>query len=342
MEAIVRPLSVPAIVKSRDYNWAEMMHNFHESLDRSHIRLLLALRDSGQLGKAAEVLSITPSAASHRLKEAERRLGVSLSEPDGRSIKLNAAGMHLANVGAISEASLRSAEDAARWLSSAVRPTVRLAAGFYDCAPWYRDFGADESLGFRVDVVRVRYGDEVGSVDRRVADLAVQLRPDPVFTGRPSWRSMVPWSRSSEEPDLLVAHDELVGVVPLDHPGVADEELGPAHLRGATYLTAGQGPTTGFEHSEFMAPNDAYPGDIVQIESVSLILDLVAAGRGLTIQPRLAVERAAADRDLGLLPLAGTTVSVRWEAVPSPHSDRVDDAMSLVQALQRRYREPVG
>ena len=56
----------------------------------------------------------------------------------------------------------------------------------------------------------------------------------------------------------------------------------------------------------------ALPLELVMIESVSLILQLVAAGRGISIQPRRTLERVG---DVAVLPLAGDGVPVRWEAV---------------------------
>ena len=75
------------------------MQPLHESLERQHIDLLVALRHSGKLATAAQLVHISASAASHRLKEAERRLGVALTATDGRSIRLTPAGLHLAEIG---------------------------------------------------------------------------------------------------------------------------------------------------------------------------------------------------------------------------------------------------
>lgn len=305
------------------------MSDFHESLERSHLQLLLALRDAATLAQAAEQLMVSPSAASHRLREAERRIGVRLVEPDGRTIALTAAGRQLAAAAALTEPSLRSAEAAARWLATGGLPTVRLALGFYDCAPWFRRFGADESMGFRVDVVRVRYGEDRAGVERRSADVAIELRA--VITGEPLSAG-----------ELLIADDELVAIVSSDHPAIRRGSVTPGDIEGSTYLTAGRSPSTGFEHSEFIAPNRAYPRTITQVESVSLILDLVGAGRGVSIQPRLAIAEAAGARSLPILPLQDTTIGVQWVAVTSRNSDRAEAADRLAAAIVAEFAPPPG
>lgn len=268
----------------------------HHSLERHHAQLLLALRDTGQLSLAAQALSITASAASHRLREAERRMGIALAVPRGRSLQLTPSGRHLADVAATSEAALRSGEETARWLDSTARPTVRLAMGFYDTTPWFAAFGGDTTMGFRIDVVRVRYGETSDAVIRRVADLGIELV-----------------AAAAPEGDL-VTYDELAAVVPLGHPAIERGALSPDDVARATYLTAGSAPTNGFEHSEFLAPAGAMPGELVMIESVSLILRLVAAGRGISIQPRLTVDPALTG-DVAVLPLLGSNIAVRWDAI---------------------------
>ncbi len=300
------------------------MNQVHESLERSHIRLLLALRDTGTLARAADRESISASAASHRLREAERRMGIALTAPEGRGLVLTPAGRHLVEVAAIAEANLRSAENAARWMASGSLPIVRLAIGFYDCAPWYLDFGGDESLGFRVDLVRVRFEAEALAVERRVADVAVELRS-----------RLYPLVRPGEH-TMDITDDVLVGVVSPDHEAARRGVLMPDDVRDCVYLTAGRSPWTGFEHTEFMVANDAFPSSIVQVESVSVIVDLVAAGRGLTILPSRVAEMTAG-RGVVVVPLDNTTIPVRWTAILPTDPERIEQATQLADALVTRY-----
>lgn len=149
------------------------MQSVHESLERQHVDLLVALRHSGKLATAAELVHISASAASHRLKEAERRLGVALTTTEGRSIRLTAAGLHLAEVGEIAQRNLRSAEETARWMNSADRPAVRIALDFYDTAPWFEQLIGLHDLPTDVDFLRVGHEQTVESVTRRVTDLGI-------------------------------------------------------------------------------------------------------------------------------------------------------------------------
>ena len=287
------------------------MSQMHQSLDRHHFQLLLALRDTGRMRRAAEILHISPSAASHRLKEAERRLGVTLAVPSGRSLELTAGGRHLADVAAATETALRSSENVARWIGSDSLPTVRLAMGHYDSAPWFALLGGHSDGQVRVDVIRVGYGLGPDAVERRSADLFIEL----VSAGA--------------DTDIFIAHDRLMAAVPVSHPAANRGRLMPQDLVGGNYLTAGEGPEVGFEHTEFMVPAGVIPGRILRVESVSLILRLVAAGRGVSIQPELClpgVDRPphrSTPHSPGavVVPLEGDDIPVRWQAVIRPDAE---------------------
>ncbi len=297
----------------------------HQSLDRHHFQLLAALRDTGRLRRAAEILHISPSAASHRLKEAERRLGVTLAVPSGRSLQLTASGSHLADVAAATETALRSSENVARWIGSDTVPTVRLAMGFHDSAPWFTQVGGHSDDELRVDVVRVGYGLDPDAVERRSADLAIQLVP------------------VGPAADIVVATDRLMAAVPAEHPAAERGRLLPHDVVDFNYLTAGAGPELGFEHSEFMVPAGVTPGRILRVESVSLILSLVVAGRGLTIQPELCLPEPAGQRwrstwpsaGLSIVPLDGGDIPVRWRAVIRPDAD--PPTLTVLETITSRY-----
>lgn len=317
------------------------MSNFHQFLDRQHFQLLLALRDTGQLSRAAEVLNISASAASHRLKEAERRLGVLLAVPSGRSLELTPSGLHLADVAAGVESGLRSAESVARWIGSRSVPTVRLAMEYHDTAPWFTRLAGHEDTEVRVDVVRVAYGTGSNAVWRHSVDLSI----DVVATATEA-------ADTTELNAPLVAKDRLMAAVPADHPAAQRGVLEPEDLITESFLTAGPGPTIGFEHSEFMVPAEVRPARVIRIESVALILDQIAAGRGITIQPGLSlcsvkrraetteiehVESLGRRPNVAIVPLSGPDIEVRWVATMRPDPD---PATATVLAMIRKLVRP--
>ena len=291
-----------------------MMQNVHESLERHHIDLLIALRHSGKLARAADMLHISASAASRRLQEAERRLGVELTIAEGRSIRLTEAALHLAEVGEIAQSSLRSAEETARWMNSADRPAVRIALDFYDTAPWFEQLIGLPDLPSDVDFLRVGHDQTVDSVERSVTDLGVIV----VAADAP--------------PGNVLSADRLVGVVSATHPAAARGELLPSDIADLTYVTAGDRPMHGFEHHEFFEPAGVRPHRLRKVESLAMALRLIRSFGGITVQPALALRTPPLD-GLVVVPLAGRPIPVRWELVLRADPD--SDDLAMAEAIRR-------
>jgi len=291
-----------------------MMQSVHESLERHHIDLLVALRHSGKLAGAADMLHISASAASRRLQEAERRLGVELAIAEGRSIRLTSAALHLAEVGEIAQSSLRSAEETARWMSSADRPAVRIALDFYDTAPWFEQLIGLTDLPSDVDFLRVGYDETTDSVARRVTDLGV-----------------IAVAADAPHGNVLSA-DHLVGVVSATHPAASRGELLPSDIVDATYVTAGDRPIHGFEHHEFFEPAGVRPHRLRKVESLAMALRLIRSFGGITVQPTLAL-RTPPLAGLVAVPLAGPPILIRWELVLRPNPD--DDELAMAGAIRQ-------
>lgn len=63
-----------------------------ESVDLRRLHVLRLVDQCGTVTGAASVLHLTPSAVSHQLRQLARETGVQLVEPDGRRVRLTAAG----------------------------------------------------------------------------------------------------------------------------------------------------------------------------------------------------------------------------------------------------------
>lgn len=89
-------------------------------------------------------------------------------------------------------------------------------------------------------------------------------------------------------------------------------------------------PSPLFNHRHgFMRAAGVYPSDFVLVESIWATLRLVASGRGLTIQPRMALEPAV--EGTAAVPMEGVSIPVRWEAVARP--DRSPETETLLRTM---------
>lgn len=245
------------------------------SLDRSHYQLLLELERHGTLSAASTALFITQSAASQRLREAERRLGFALTVRSGRKVALTTAARRLVEAARVSERTLGAAEAEARWLGSSGVATLQLALDVYDLTWWLAPMVAEidgMSDLAALEIVRTPAGQGLAAV--------LEGRADAIIA--PAGAAATLYARK-------LFDDDLVAVVGTDCPLAARDVLTPEDFTGASYVTYSTTPQDEFEYATFFAPRQVWPGRILRVESVMAIMELVAAGPWLSVLPRWAV-----------------------------------------------------
>ena len=249
-------------------------------LDRAHWSLLAALRQYRTLSAAADAVHITQAAASQRLKEAERRLGISLVERRGKSIRLNASGLRIAETGEQMEQQLRNAETDAIWLGQRTRSRWRLAQDYHDSPELVALISricASPLLNRDVELIRCGQLIPLQLLTNGEADCAVLPQPT---------------TATDVETALLLA-DQLVAVIAPDHVLAEKTELVAADFNAYPYLTYNLTPQSGWEYERFFKLQDTHPGNLVKVESTQTILALVSQGFGLSILPQLTCRLAA-------------------------------------------------
>ncbi|MFK7920095.1 MAG: LysR family transcriptional regulator [Ilumatobacter sp.] len=283
-------------------------------LDRAHLQLLAALREFGRLGDAARSLHLSPSAASHRLAEAERRAGTALTAVSGRTIRLTSAGEHLALSAVDIEDQINRALLTARWIGGGDLDRVRVGVGFYDTASWLLDTFDPEGGSPRIELLRFADEGLLDAVRAGAADIAI-----------------APWAHAPTGlRNVHLADDSLVAAVPAGSRYADGDAVAPHELFDETFLTSDYRPSRGFEFHEFFLAADTVPRSVVQVQSLEMMLRLVGAGHGATIQPSLVLSWNRPHRTVELVPLAGPDIKVRWLA-----THRLDATDSVTETAER-------
>jgi len=267
-------------------------------LDRAHYQLLLALQRRGTISAAANDLFITQSAASQRLREAERRFGYPLTIRSGRTVTLTPAAQRLAQAAHASERALDSAEADARWLGSSREPALQLAVDVHDDCWWLPSVVAeldDDPHAAGVELVRSLAGDGLTMV--------LAARADAVIS--PNLATIAPTS-------LPLFDDPLVAVISTAHPLAHRAALTPEDFVDADYVTYGTAPLSGFEYETFFAPHRVWPKRILRIESISALLDVVGASLWTAVLPRWTVPPGHA---VVTIPLDPSPPPISWSLV---------------------------
>ena len=250
-------------------------------LERSHLEIVRAVEQFGSLTAAADQLHLTQSALSHTVRKLEDQLGLALWHREGRSLRPTQAGTYLLGVAERLLPQLERAETQLRQYARGERGSLRIGMECHPCYQWLLKVVDPYLAGWPdedVDVVQKFQFGGIGALFGHEIDLLVT--PDPLF--KPGLRF---------EP---VFDYEQVLVVGRSHPLARADHVAPSQLTEEVLLTYPVEQDRLDIFKLFLTPAGAAPRRHKTIETTDILLQMVAAGRGVTALPRWLVEEAAA------------------------------------------------
>jgi len=252
------------------------------------LRYFLAVAEELHFGAAAKRLSIAQPALSNAIKVLEMRLGVTLLTRTTRRVELTEAGEVLLS-GARRLLDVHAAllgEMAARRRADAGTARLGYAGSFTGLLPAVAARAGARSCGLRVELRDTGSGAGLASL--------LALEVDAVLV-------CAPLERDPAVASVLLGHSPRVLAVSSDHR-LAREARAPLERWSERHVAlAGSAPGW----SEFWSPPAFYrrpPGERAQ--TFEHALELVAAGRGATMAPAIAIDRCARG-DVAYLPVRG-------------------------------------
>ncbi|MFO0509500.1 MAG: LysR family transcriptional regulator [Gammaproteobacteria bacterium] len=268
-------------------------------LDLRHLSMLRAIAESRTLADAATTLNLTPSALTHRLKEAERRIGRKLVDREHTPTTFTEAGRRLAAAarGILDE--LEQAEADAGMVDAMKRVAVRLSGSTLCGYGWLAGLvRALEVAHPQIDleVVMDVALDPIGALKKRAIDLAI----------------MPERTRDARLRNVALYRDEMVAVVPRGHRLTAGDHAEIRDFADVTYVANSTTPEIGREYTRLFKPAGVRPRRVVQAGHVEAVMGVVRAGIGVTISTRSTAEPFAASGELVLLPLTPGGQYLTW------------------------------
>ncbi|MBJ50675.1 MAG: LysR family transcriptional regulator [Gammaproteobacteria bacterium] len=241
-----------------------------------HLRTILALRDAGSLVEAAERLFLTQSALSHQLKDLENRLGCSLFVRKTRPVRFTSVGERL----------LKLAEEILPQFDGAMNDVTRLIGGdsgrlymaieCHSCFEWllpaineYRESWPDVEL----DVSSGFHFEPLPALVR--GDLDLVITADPI--------------RDLELTYMPLFGYEAVLAVATDHPLAKVPCVNATDLAEETLITYPVDRSRLDIFSSFLEPAGVEPSAIRTAELTTMMIQLVASGRGVVCLPNWAL-----------------------------------------------------
>jgi LysR family transcriptional regulator, regulator for metE and metH len=145
-------------------------------LELRHLKTLIALREGGNLSRAAQLLNLTQSALSHQIKAIEEHFGASVFERKSSPVSFTAPGQRLLK---LADAVLPQVEDAERdvmRLVSGAAGTLRIAVECHTCFDWLMpsmDAFRARWPEVELDIVSGFHADPVGLLHQDRAEVAI-------------------------------------------------------------------------------------------------------------------------------------------------------------------------
>lgn len=298
-------------------------------LELRHLAMLVGVAEAPSMSVAAELLGLTQSALSHRLREAERRLGTALFHRDRRGLSLTPAGERLLLTARRLLADLARAEsDVAQIAESGITAVARLGQAIYAGLPWYPAFHAHAA-----ETLPELQLELLSDTAERPLELLAEGALDLAIVAGGVWRPGV--ARQS----LFV--DALVAVMAPAHPWARQDYVTPLDLSRETFLSSGFAVVPGFEHQRFMTPAGLYPRRVIKVGRPEAALELTAAGQGVCIRARWATRSWEAAGRVVTRPLGAEGLPLEWFAA-TRESDPADSPGRRLAAVLAAWCAATG
>ncbi|PAU82306.1 LysR family transcriptional regulator [Halovibrio salipaludis] len=247
-------------------------------IQRHHLEILMALHEKGTLGEAASHLCLTQSALSHSMHKLEEQSGARLWSKQGRRLQLTQAGSYLLELGQQLLPRLQEADATLRAFGEGRRGRLRIGMECHPCYEWlltvvqpylrrWPDVDLDVIQKFRFNGL----------------EALTQHRIDILITSDPVFSSDLCHTPVFDYELMLVAAQEnaLAG-----GGAITPERLSQTRL---IHFPVARERLDVFTH--FLSPAGLEPVHQQEVEAMEIMLQLVAANRGVCTLPDWLAER---------------------------------------------------
>jgi LysR family transcriptional regulator for metE and metH len=246
------------------------------NIEIRHLRTLVALRETGSLVEASERVFLTQSALSHQIKELEGRVGCPLFLRKTRPVRFTSAGNRLLELADEVLPRLHNAEVDLQRLAGGETGRIIMAIECHSCFEWllpaidtYRDQWSDVEL----DISSGFHFAPLPALAR--GDLDLVITADPV-----------------DEPGIhyfpLFSYEAQLAVSKT-HPLVDKAWAEPVDLEDQVVITYPVDQDRLDLFTGFLRPAGIEPERVRHAELTTMIVQLVASGRGVTCLPNWAL-----------------------------------------------------
>lgn len=294
-------------------------------LEIRHWQMLKAISELGNVAQASDALGISQSALSHRIAEAERRMGGKFFEKEGRRLKLTPAGALITQAALQTLPILERAENDFELDASNEKQIVRLGVASYSCYYWlpeFMKFVSKKSPNIQLRLVASATQNPITSLQHGSVDIVIA----PGYLATPG----------IIQTPLFV--DELVLVTPYNHALSHKAFIEVQDLSQEQYYTYSQNILPGFEYDRFIRPSGVIPQQMEVVEMTDAIIELISAGLGMSILSKWAVDAALKSHRISCTQLGEQGLDLAWSALIRESEKKNSAATQVARMLALWYK----
>jgi len=259
-------------------------------IERIHLNILRQIERDGSLTAAARSLHLTQSALSHAIKKLENLSGATIWVREGRRIQLTAAGEHLLQAAERLLPQLERVDAVLAEHATGEQGSLRIGMECHPCYKWLLKV-VDPYLqawpGVDIDVVQqFQFGGMAALFNQ---DIDILVTPDPLHKKGVHFEPVFDY--------------EQVLAVSRDHPLANKASIEAADLTDQVLFAYPVDTARLDIYTQLLMPARCSPRRHKAVESTDIMLQLVAAGRGVAALPRWLVTEYAGQLPLVALPL---------------------------------------
>lgn len=249
-------------------------------LERGHLAIIREVSRLGTLTAAARALHLTQPALTHAIKKLEQQLETPLWSKEGRRLRLTPAGEYLLGFANRLLPQLEHAEQTIAQIARGLRGTLRIGMECHPCYQWllkvvapylqqWPDVDVDVKQAFQFGGIAALFGYEIDML----------VTPDPLYKKGLLFEPVFDYQQ--------------VLVVGIGHPLAEAAYAKPQDLVEETLITYPVETERLDIFSQFLRPANCSPKKHKIIETTDIMLQMVAAGRGVAALPQWLVAEYA-------------------------------------------------
>lgn len=291
--------------------------------------MIQAIAETGRVTEAAEKLGLTPSALSHRIREAERRLDVTLYTRLHKRLRMTPAAEHLAHVAERVLADMERAEEDVWRTSRGVVHVVRIGIEAYSSYHWlpgFLSFLQNAAPDIDIQVMAGASREPMQSLSNRHVDLAIMSGE----IARPG-ATAVP-----------LFDDHQLFIMPPGHELADREYVEVSELAAEDLISYSKTPGTDGEVGQMLRSGDSAKSRSVTVELPEVIVELVAAGQGTSVLAGWAVETAVRAGRIKSARISHDGVVSSWSAVIRSEDNEPGNPIRTVASLLSNWCSRTG